>query len=263
MRFVLILVLSLSFGTASAQVSQLLQDANNGDAKAMLELSEKYLFGLGVTKSDDSSKYWANQALATGDKEAQYLVGVLKTSSAFDKQKFGDGVDLLKLSSEQGFPDASLKLSEIYRTRGTGMATDAFYDLKQSFSYGEVAAKAGEKEAMFYCGESLIKGRGCSRNDSLGVYYISEAATTKGFIPACLRMGDLHMSGHITGEIDPFGALEWYNYVLNHRRSNIDQRATAQLGIHAVDNLVRQWQNLILQAGGVMPQNTFDYNIRE
>lgn len=263
MRLLLTLILCMTAAAASGQISKLLAKAENGDAKAMLDLSEKYLFGLGVTKSADSSTYWANQALKTGSPEAQYLVGVQNTASAFDKAKFTKGVDLLKESAAQGFGDAAWKLSEIYRTRGTGMVTDRFYDQKLAFQYGEAAAKQGEKEALFYCGEALLTGSGVGRNDSLGMKYIEESATKKGYIPACLKMGDLHISGHVLGEIDPFGALEWYNYVLNHRRSNIDQRAAAQLGIHQVDRLLRQWQNMIFQSGAVLPQNTFDYNIRE
>lgn len=263
MRILLTFIFCLAVSAATAQVSTLIAKANNGDAKAMLDLSEKYLFGLGVTKSDDSSRYWADQALKTGNPEAQYLIGVQKTASAFDKTKFSKGVELLKKSASQDFRDAALKLSEIYRTKGTGMATDRFYDLKLAFQFGEKAAKQGEKEALFYCGESLLLGRGVAKNEALGLQYMSESASAKGFIPACLRMGDLHLSGLAIGEIDPFGALEWYNYVLNHRRSNIDQRAAAQLGIHEVDRLLRQWQNLIFQSGGILPQSTFDYNIRE
>ncbi len=263
MRLLLTLFLCLNAAAASGQVSKLLSQAENGDAKAMLELSEKYLFGLGVQQSDDSSRYWADQALQTDDAEAQYLVGVRHTASAFDKTKFSKGVDLLKLSAAQDFIDASLKLSEIYRTKGTGMVTDHFYDLNLAFQYGEAAAKQGDKEALFYCGECLLAGTGCNQNETLGMQYISESASKKGYIPACLRMGDLHLSGLVLGEIDPFGALEWYSYVLNHRRSNIDQRAAAQLGIHEIDRLLRQWQNMIFQSGAVLPQNTFDYNIRE
>ncbi len=263
MRLFLVLFLCLTSSAVSGQVSKLHSRAENGDSKAMLELSEKYLFGLGVKKSDDSSRYWADQALKTDDPEAQYLVGVRHTASAFDMTTFSKGIDLLKLSAAQDFTDASLKLSEIYRTKGTGMVTDRFFDLKLSFKYSEAAAKQGDKEALFYAGECLLAGKGCTQNDALGVKYISESASKKGYLPACLRMGDFHLSGLALGEIDPFGALEWYTYVLNHRRSNIDQRAAAQLGIHEVDRLLRQWQNMIFQAGAVLPQNTFDYHIRE
>lgn len=263
MRSLFTLLICLISFPVVAQVADLKAQSQAGDAKAMLELSERYLFGRGVTQSDDSATYWVDAALDTGHPEAQYLVGIQQTSAAFDAKRFGKGVDLLKQSAGQNFGDAAMKLSEIYKTRGTGMVTDRFYDLKQAFQYGEQAAASGDGEAMFYCGESLVLGRGVNQDNSKGIAYITQAASSKGYLPACLKMGDLHLSTQVTGDIDPFGALEWYQYVLTHRRSNIDQRASAQLGIHQVDLQLRRWQNLMLNAGGILPPKTFEYNIRE
>ncbi len=101
MRLFLVLFLCLTAAAVSGQVSKLHSRAENGDSKAMLELSEKYLFGLGVKKSDDSSRYWADQALKADDPEAQYLVGVRHTASAFDMTTFSKGIDLVDLRREE------------------------------------------------------------------------------------------------------------------------------------------------------------------
>lgn len=248
---------------SSGQVSKLFQQAEDGDAQAMLRLSEKYLFGFDLPKNDDSAQYWLSKALKTGDPEAQFLVGLEYTGMGFNEKKFTEGMKLLENAAEKEHPEALMRLSEIYRTRGKGTATDGYYSPKKAYSYAERAAMNDNGEAMYFCAESRLKGTGTQANDSIAFVYMSYAADQLRFIPAQLRMGDFLLDGTGIAEVDPFGALSYYQAVINHRRSNIEQRSTANLGIHRVDRLLRQWQNAANSAAGILPQGIFDFDIRE
>lgn len=245
-----------------AQISLLQQQAEGGDAKAMLELSEKYLFGLGVTQQDDSAQYWIKQALALGDPEALFLVGVREVGNVSNAKAYRTGIQHLEEAAEQGNVDAQLRLGDIYRQRRTGTPSDQYYDLAKAFGYSNQAAKAGNPVAMTHCGEALVSGKGTNKNDSLAIDWFTNAGAEKKHVPAQLRLGDLYLSGVATGQVDPFQAYHWYRRAAGNRRANIDQRSAADLGIHEVDLLLRHFQNALFMTGP-LPKATFQYEIRE
>lgn len=245
------------------QVSKLRQQAQQGDAKAMISLSEKYLFGFGAPKNEDSASFWLKKALDTGDPEAQYLVGVQYAGMAFDAPKFKEGVGLLEKAAAQEHPEALLRLSEIYRSRGKGTESDRYYSPAKAYGYAERAALQDNAEALHYCAEARLTGNGTSPDDSLALAYMRRAATQLRFIPAKLRLADMLLQGIGAPQIDPFGALALYQEVISMRRSNIEQRSEANLGVHRVDRILRQWQNAANGAAGILPQSIFDFQIRE
>lgn len=248
---------------SQGQVSKLFTKAESGDAKAMMRLSEKYLFGFDLPKNEDSARFWRAKALETGDPDAQFLVGLEYTGAGFDQKRFREGMGLLEQAAEKDHPEALLRLSEIYRTRGKGTATDEYYSPTKAYSFAERSAINDNGEAMYFCAESRLEGRGTEQSDSIAFVYMRYAAIQLKYIPAKLRLGDFLLEGTGMEQIDPFGALKQYRQVVSHRRSNIEQRSTAKLGIHRVDQVLRQWQNAMNGASGIMPRGAFDFELRE
>ena len=241
---------------ANGQVSDLQQSAAKGDAKAMLELSEKYLFGFGVAENEDSAAYWLNTALATGDPEAAYLIGVLKTGMDLSASDFKEGITLLEQAAEKELPSAYWTLSEIYRTIGSG-STDRYYDLTKALDLAEKAAELGIVEAMRYSGNAYMAGSGTEPNDSIGIVWL-EKAGFKDDVESQLALGNHYIS---RTSPQPFVALTWYRAVNDNRRANADQRSLAKIGVHEVDHMLREVQNHAFRASG-LPE-AFQYQIRK
>ena len=254
--FILLTCLSLNL---SAQIAEIRQKARAGDPEAMLELSEAFRFGLDVGQSEDSADYYINEAVKKGHPEAQYLLGVQNLISVFSSSKYAKGMELVKKAAQQGLAQAQWKLSEIYNQRGTSTQSDRYYSTSKAFSYAESAAKQGHMEALVFAGEALLKGRGTTRNDSMGVAYMRRAADEHNFMPARLRMGDLYFNGTVTSKIEPFAALSYYKSVKLSDDSNIEQRTQADLAIHEVDEFIKQVQNHTLNAGGWTPPGAYEY----
>ncbi len=263
-RIVLVLVLLVSsLGVATAQLPELRKRAAQGDAEAMLKLSEKYLFGFGVTENEDSSKYWLKRALATGDSEAQYLVGLQYTGIPKDARQYDEGVDLLQQSGEQDNRHALLRLSEIYRQRRTGTDSDRYYNLTKAYHFAVRSAQLGHKEGMVYAAECLLTGEGVEQDDSMGVAWMRRSADEKQFFPAMIRMGELLLGGTGQEHPAPFEALNYYRKVLASPAANVDQKSQAKIGIHEVDKALKELQNVMFEAGSFLPPAAFQYEIRE
>jgi hypothetical protein len=237
--------------------------ASLGDTEAMLELSEAFRFGMGLKKSDDSADFYLNRVAELGDPDGQYLVGTRYLQDAFNAAKYTKGLSLLRKSAEQGHIQANWRLCEVFAERNTGTQSDNYYSLIKAYSFAEIAARNDLPEALLYCSRARLEGKGTSRNDSLAAAYALRAADSLDYLPAYLQVGDLYWNGQITGKKEPLKALEAYRTVKHHKLGNADQRGKAELGIHMVDQFIKQLQNTAFQAGGWMPAGMYDYYLRE
>lgn len=237
--------------------------ASLGDTESMMELSEAFRFGMGLEKSDDSADFYLNQVAKLGDPDGQFLVGTRYLQDAFNAGKYTQGLSLLRKAAEQGHTQANWRLCEVFAERNTGTQSDNYYSLIKAYSYAETAASRDLPEALLYCSRARLEGKGTTRNDSLAAGYALRAADSLHYLPAWLQVGDLYWNGHITGQKEPLKALEAYRTVKNHKRANADQRASAELGIHQVDQFLKHLQNTAFQAGGWMPAGIYEYYLRE
>ena len=192
---------------AAAQATALQERAWKGDSIAMLDLSEAYTFGKGVTKNEDSAKVYRKKAAEKGLVEAQFLYGTDLVVDVFSTTNYAKGVAMLKKAADQGHKDAQYRLSEIHRSKGRGNESDKFYDLKKAYSYSELAAVQNVPEALMYCAESKLTGTGTTKSDSVACVYFQKAANEKKYVPAFIRMGDMYFEGRATGKVEPFLAV--------------------------------------------------------
>lgn len=248
---------------AQGQVQTWRVQADSGDVKAMLELAEAYRFGMGAEKNEDSADYFLQHAADTGHPDAEFLLGVQKLTNIYDAGTYAEGLALVKKAAGKDHTAALMRLSEVYSDRNTGTESDKYYNPAKAYTYAEAAAALGDKYGMVFCAEARLAGRGTSQNDSIGVAFMRRAAEEKRFTAAQLRMGDLYWDGTVTGSCAPFAALAWYHKVEARKRANVQQRTTADLGIHQVDQFLKKVQNTMFDAGGMLPTGMYTYRLRQ
>lgn len=233
-----------------------------GDSIAMLELSEAFTFGKGVEKNEDSAKLYVKKAAEKGVPDGQFLYGTQLLVDVFSSTNYAKGVSMLKKAAESGHADAQYRLCEVYGNKGRGNVGDSYYDIKKAYQYGELAAVQGVPEALMYCAEARLAAKGTLRNDSIACAFFKRAATERNYVPAYIRMGDMYFEGKVTGQVEPFVAVEWYRKALTFRHANIDQKGKAEEGIHRVDNFFKKIQNTFIEANPALPLGMFSYRIR-
>jgi TPR repeat protein len=258
----LIFVLIVAFMRLDAQTPAFQQRAWAGDSLAMMQLSEAFLFGKGVTKNQDSSKAYLEKAAKKGLPEAEYLLGTQYLTDIFTAKVYAKGVDFLHKAAAHGHEAAQYKLAEVHSIKGQETQQDAYFDLKKAYSYGEMAALQGNLKAMMFCAEARLKGSGTLKSDSIAVVWFRKAADEKNYVPGMIRLADMYWLGKVNGKVEPFLALAYYEKARAMPNTNVDQRTLADEGIFNVDQFFKQVQNTFLDANPALPFGMFDYRIR-
>lgn len=234
-----------------------------GSPVAMMALSERYNFGMGMEKNEDSATFYMKKAAALNYAEAQFLLGLQQTREIYTPKKYAEGIANLKKAADQNHGDALLKLSEIYRKNGTGTETDKYYSLTQSFEYARRSADAGNVEALVYCGNALLDAKGIKRNDSLAVVYLRRAADDHKVPDAQIKMGELYLEGTRIGGRDLNKALAYFRAAKENVRASLKHITDGTVGIMEVDRIYKQTQNLMFQSTGMLPEGTLTYPVSD
>lgn len=259
--FVLTLLLFSGIHLQSQSISEIREGAKSGNPVSMLELSERFNFGQGLDKNEDSATFWIKKAADLNHPEAQFLLGLQRTREIYDAKKYAEGISLLKKAGDQNHADALLKLSEIYRKNDTGTETDKYFSQTQSFEYARKSAEAGNVNAMVYCGNSLLEAKGTKRNDSLAIVYLRKAADEHQVVDAQMKMGDLYLEGTRIGTRDLNKSLEYYRAARDNPRGSLTHMTDATVGIHNVDQVLKRTQNLMFRSTGMLPQGMLTYPV--
>ena len=107
---ILIAVFFLSVGhTASAQYSELLKRAQDGDAEAQTRLGGAYYSGNGVEQDFVEAIKWYRLAAEQGYADAQNYLGVAYDSGDGVEQDFVEAVKWYRLAAEQGNAEAQIQ----------------------------------------------------------------------------------------------------------------------------------------------------------
>ena len=262
MRMITLFLLVLSFAQVGAQTPLQLK-AWRGDSVAMMDLSQSYSLGDGVLANEDSAKKYLDLSASKGYPGAQYLKGSRMMSQIQDVKKYDAGVALVREAADAGLEAAQVKLSALHKSKGTFTPADKYYDLKKSYSYGEMAALNGNIPSLRNCAEARLSGAGTIKNDSIGIAFMLKAAVEKKDPTATVRIGDFYLEGKMSGKPDPFTALTWYRKAHALPNLNMDQRNAAELGMFKVDTYIRRVHNAMIAAGGTVPAGAFEYLIRK
>ncbi|MDF5725705.1 MAG: DUF2610 domain-containing protein [Rhizonema sp. PD37] len=146
--------------------------AENGNASAMLEIGETYLYGReGVPGQDlaQAEKYF-NQALSFGALEAETFLGRLYTEKAKKAQKAGD---------TKTFAQDSEKTLAYFQKAAQKGSSDAMYLLAHLYRYGDNNVKVDLPKAIELYKKSIFAGNSDAAVE-LAQLYADESTTGLG-----------------------------------------------------------------------------------
>ncbi len=155
----------------------LLPIAKNGNASANFYLGYLYFNGLGVIANEQEADKHRSYAIKifkeqaeNGDKEAISKLGrILADGSQLDNINFLEELKWLKLASDNGCPEASFMLGNIYNTghKMNDTNEDDFFPIinkKEAFKWFKISAEQGMAFGMINVASFLKNGTGIEKN---------------------------------------------------------------------------------------------------
>ena len=110
------------------------------------------------------------EAVAEGDKNAQYHLAVMYAEGQGVKKDFKRAAELLKLSADQGQNDARLMLG-LFNVYGDGVPANP----EEGARLITLAAEEGNDVAMYYLGHLYAAGLGVPKDTAKGLYWMKQA----------------------------------------------------------------------------------------
>lgn len=153
-------------------------------------------------KDDETANYWFLKAAISGDKNAQYYIGITYT----DKQGLlnkTQGVYWLEKAAIQDYIDAEIVLGSFYE-QGKEMAPN----FQQAAYWYERAAKQGDAKAQSFIAGMYRDGKGVTLNSQEAFMWYKKAAK-QGDAFSQYNLGQLYETGNGT-EQNMKEAIYWY-----------------------------------------------------
>ena len=191
-------------------VAALQRGAKQGDADAMIRLSELYLAGDGVPQNPDQALHWALSAAEAGSPMGAGKAGLLLArTAAGDQDRLEQARNLLRKVAGGGYAPAAEALSDLEGAEAPedgeegalqGEAgSEAFGSAlsRDRLSALEARAAAGDPKGQFLLGHALAAGRGRpgSASDPARGYALLERACAQNYAPALLALAEAHLDG--------------------------------------------------------------------
>lgn len=249
--FVLVFLIT-AFSFANEKFDAIMAKAENGDTKAIYDVSLCYQYGyLDVEPDNEKAVLWAQKAADAGVSDALVDLGVYylyfendwdKASAHFEKaakqknakgyymlglcyanalnvpKDIKKGIDNLKKASKLGFPQADYQLGMLYYN-----SDDVKQDIKASFKYILKAAEGGIVEAQSMVGSMYWQGFGTAEDKKKG-YEWYEKAAQQGDIKGMCVCGLELLAGELV-EQDSERGLAYLLYVAQN--GNAEEKAVA------------------------------------
>ena len=186
----------------SAQ-GQLLQQADQGNAEAQVNLGVMYTNGKGVAQDDRQAVAWYRKAADQGNAEAQYNLGVAYENGIGVPQDYRQAVAWYRKAADQGLAMAQLSLGMMY-LNGRGVAQN----YRQAVSWFQKAADQGDAGAQSNLGVMYANGKGVARNYTEAIKWYRLAAE-QGNSLGQLFLGLMYWNGRGVPEND-VEAYAWF-----------------------------------------------------
>jgi prolyl 4-hydroxylase len=107
---------------SNVTLENLLQRARGGDARALLHLGRRLLFGAGVTSNPGQGYACIVQAAESGDAEAAAQLAVFAAWGVTRAQDWAAALDMLQQAAQRGWVSAQRQLQLLARSPGTDWA---------------------------------------------------------------------------------------------------------------------------------------------
>ena len=172
------------------------------------DLHDDVSFMLGICLAN-TGKYrealaYLTEAAASGNSEAEYLVGRFHLNGIGTSKNEKRAVEWFRRSSENENPTGSYELGMCLKY---GIGT--FKDIDEGMALILKSAESGCAQAIYEMGNSFRLGNGIAQNKKKAIECY-RASAELGYVPAIYQYGFLYELGYITGQRDPEQALEQY-----------------------------------------------------
>lgn len=230
----LILVFSIQAETTMQEDSELsnqkiieLSNASKlGDANAMFELGELYLYGDGVTEDSNIAAEWYLKAAQAGHAGAMYELGDLYTLGwgvvvdINEAEKwYSEAMKLYIKEAETGDSNAMFKLGEIYDL-GLGVSED----VNMALDWYQRASLAGNSGAMYKLGDKYYFGEGVEQSYTKSKEWFLKASES-GDTDAMYEIGLMYENGKGVKK-DYEQAKIWYKKAIELGDNKSEMRIT-------------------------------------
>ncbi|HBX42487.1 MAG TPA: hypothetical protein DEH27_01140, partial [Deltaproteobacteria bacterium] len=112
-----------TFPAWSADLTEMVEKANKGEAEAQFGLAEKYRKGEDLPKNDAEAAKWYRKAGEQGVADAQATLGQMYREGEGVPKDDAEAAKWYRKAGEQGVPDAQASLGQMYR-KGEGVPKD-------------------------------------------------------------------------------------------------------------------------------------------
>jgi len=181
-----------------------LSDGNADNPVVQNSLGCMYYLGLGVEKDFNTALYWCTKSAEQGYYAAQCNLGDMYFYGSGAAKDTSLGIYWYVLAANQGCPSSKHKLGEIYTKEDAIKSNNWYAEALATFKENS-ELRSGLEQCIL--GEMYMKGKGCTRDESLGLYWWRKAAEQGCFFPglAEFSLGDYYFK---TGNKDE--AVKWY-----------------------------------------------------
>ena len=235
-------------GSQSAELQQLHQAAEQGDAEAQARLGSRYQVGEGVPQSHADAANWTRLAAEQGHARAQFRLGGMYYSGQGFPQDYAEADKWFRLAAEQGDADAQFALSVLYNM----LALEGVLpqDPAEAAKWSRLAAEQGHTGAQYDLGRKYQHGHGVTQDHSEAVKWYRRAAE-QGDAGAQYEIGVMYYNGEGVPQ-DYTTAHKWLNLAAarlrgEHRervaatRDSVASKMTAE-AIREAQRLAREWR---------------------
>jgi TPR repeat protein len=184
-----------------------LQNATNGNAKAMNALAIQYMKGLGVDSNFNLAVYWFNQAATNNYTKALVNLGMLYKHKATDSLGYSIAYDYFNQALQANDPSA-LFAQGYMLYKGLG-CTQSYTAAIAFFNQGIAINQAN---CMYFKGLCYKFGYGVSIDADSANYYINKAAL-RGYKQANAELANNNTAARTTKQITPNSKLQTDEFI--------------------------------------------------
>ncbi|WP_424244807.1 hypothetical protein Dip510_002078 [Elusimicrobium posterum] len=158
------------------ELSQLILDANNGDAQAQYELASRFSSGRGVEKQDYlQALKWYEKAAAQNNGSAAFNIGLIYYNGNGVKKDYKKAFQYFNLAKKLDIALADHMLAAMYYY-GQGTEKDYSKSLEYYKAYSKVAGGIDQPTIYTKIADMYYNGEGTAKNLTEALHYYSLSA---------------------------------------------------------------------------------------
>lgn len=188
---------------ATTSLEDLRVASQGGDAKAQVELGQRYRTGKADRQDQAEAVQWFRKAAETGNASGKYFLGEMLESGQGVQRNQQEAVKWFRAAAEQDLAPAQRKMGELH-LKGEGVGKNEH----EAVRWFRKAADSGDSAGKYFLGEMLESGQGLQRDQQEAVKWFRSAAE-QGYTHAQRKMGELYSTG-VGVPKDEQEAVKWF-----------------------------------------------------